>query len=133
MQHDPSFYRHLIGALWLAWALYWLVSAFNTKVTQRREPLGSRLAYVLPLIVAAVLLGWRHLPWGPLLAMRLWPRSFALYWTGVALLAAGLLFAVWARVHLGRNWSGTGAVKEGSGVIRSGPPAPPRPPAHTGL
>ena len=133
MQHDPSFYRHLIGALWLAWALYWLFGAFNTKVTQRREPLGSRLAYVLPLIVAAVLLGWRHLPWGPLLGMRLWPRSFALYWTGVALLAAGLLFAVWARVHLGRNWSGAVTVKEGHELIRTGPYTLTRHPIYSGL
>jgi protein-S-isoprenylcysteine O-methyltransferase Ste14 len=133
MQHDPSFYRHLIAALWLAWALYWLVGAFNTKVTQRRETLGSRLAYVLPLIVAAVLLGWRHLPWGPLLAMRLWPRSLALYWTGVALLTAGLLFAVWARVHLGRNWSGSVTVKEGHELIRTGPYGLTRHPIYSGL
>ena len=65
--------------------------------------------------------------------MRLWPRSFALYWTGVALLAAGLLFAVWARVHLGRNWSGAVTVKEGHELIRTGPYKLTRHPIYSGL
>jgi protein-S-isoprenylcysteine O-methyltransferase Ste14 len=50
-----------------------------------------------------------------------------------ALLAAGLGFAVWARVHLGRNWSGTVSVKEDHELIRSGPYAYVRHPIYTGI
>jgi protein-S-isoprenylcysteine O-methyltransferase Ste14 len=128
----PELYRHIIFALWLAWALYWLVSAFSNKTTVRRQSLASRLAHFLPLIVGGVLIGHRHFPWEWLNA-RLWPRSLMAYWLGVALLAAGLAFAVWARVHLGRNWSGSVTVKEGHELIRTGPYGYVRHPIYTGL
>ena len=128
----PEAYRHIILALWLAWALYWLISALSNTATARRESLASRLSYVLPALVAAVLIGGRHFHWAWLDA-RLWPRSLAAYWIGVALLAAGLAFSVWARVHLGRNWSGLVTVKEGHELIRTGPYAYVRHPIYTGL
>jgi protein-S-isoprenylcysteine O-methyltransferase Ste14 len=124
--------RALITLLWVAWALYWLISAWGVKAVQRRESLGSRLAHVLPLIVAGVLLGWSRMPWA-FLTQRLWPRSWEAYWMGVALLAASIAFAVWARVHLGRNWSGTVTVKQDHELIRSGPYALVRHPIYTGL
>jgi protein-S-isoprenylcysteine O-methyltransferase Ste14 len=128
-----EWHGQLITLLWLAWALYWLVSAFGNKATVRREKLTSRLGYLLPgLVLGGVLLAWRNIPW-PWLAQRVWPRSIEAYWIGVALLAAGILFAVWARVHLGRNWSGTVTVKEGHELIRSGPYGLVRHPIYTGL
>jgi protein-S-isoprenylcysteine O-methyltransferase Ste14 len=130
--HPPSIYRHIISVLWIAWALYWLISAASSKATVRRESLASRLGYVLPLLVGGLLIGWRHLPWEWLNA-RLWPRSLAAYWVGVALLAAGLSFAVWARVYLGRSWSGSVTVKESHELIRTGPYGIVRHPIYTGL
>ena len=55
------------------------------------------------------------------------------YWLGLLMVVAGLAFAVWARVHLGRNWSGTVTVKENHELIRSGPYAIVRHPIYTGL
>jgi protein-S-isoprenylcysteine O-methyltransferase Ste14 len=133
MPHDPLLLRHLIVWVWGAWALYWLVSAIGNKATQRREPLSSRLAYVLPLIVGAVLIAWRGQRWASLLSLRLWPRSLIPYWIGLAVLIAGLGFAVWARVHLGRNWSGAVTVKEGHELIRTGPYGYVRHPIYTGI
>jgi protein-S-isoprenylcysteine O-methyltransferase Ste14 len=52
---------------------------------------------------------------------------------GLALVIAGLLFAIWARVHLGGNWSGTVTIKQGHELIRSGPYAYVRHPIYTGL
>jgi protein-S-isoprenylcysteine O-methyltransferase Ste14 len=132
MQHAPPIYRHVIGLLWFAWAGYWMVSSVRIKAAVRRESTASRLAHVIPLIVGAVLIGWRNLPWGALNA-RLWPHSLTAYWIGLTLLIAGLAFAVWARVHLGRNWSGAVTVKEGHELIRSGPYAYVRHPIYTGL
>jgi protein-S-isoprenylcysteine O-methyltransferase Ste14 len=130
VHHD--FHRHLIAFLWLAWALYWAICALRNKATRRSESIGSRLSYLLPLIVGGVLIAWRDLPL-PGLNLRLWPRPLTVYWIGVAILAAGLVFAVWARVHLGRNWSGSVTVKEGHELIRSGPYATVRHPIYTGL
>jgi len=132
MHHAPAIYRDVIGLLWLAWAVYWLISSVRIKAAVRRESLASRLAHVIPLLVGAVLIGARELPWLPL-TLRLWPHSLTAYWIGLALLVAGLAFACWARVHLGRNWSGSVTVKEGHELIRSGPYAYVRHPIYTGL
>jgi len=132
MPRDPFPHRQLIAVLWLAWFVYWVVSAVGGKATVRRESLGSRLITVVPLLIGGALIGWRaaSLGW---LGTRLWPRSPTAAWIGVALLAAGMAFAVWARMHLGRNWSGLVTVKEGHELIRSGPYAYVRHPIYTGL
>jgi protein-S-isoprenylcysteine O-methyltransferase Ste14 len=52
---------------------------------------------------------------------------------GVALVIIGLAFAVWARAHLGSNWSGTVTIKQDHELIRSGPYAYVRHPIYTGL
>lgn len=122
----------LIFWLWWGWALYWMLSALRNKATQRRESLASRLAHGLPLALGAGLLAWPHPRW-TVLAWRLWPPSPAAYWIGVALVIAGLAFAIWARVRLGGNWSGTVTVKQGHELIRSGPYAYVRHPIYTGL
>jgi protein-S-isoprenylcysteine O-methyltransferase Ste14 len=132
VHHAPAIYRQVIGLLWFAWAVYWMLSSIRIKPAVRREPIASRLAHVIPLAVGVVLIGWRELPWG-VLNLRLWPHSLLAYGIGLALLVAGLAFAVWARVHLGRNWSGSVTVKEGHELIRSGPYAYVRHPIYTGL
>jgi len=67
------------------------------------------------------------------LDLRLWPRSAAPYLIGLVVLVAGLAFSVWARVHLGRNWSGNVTVKEGHELIRTGPYRYVRHPIYTGI
>ena len=120
----------LIGWLWSGWGLYWLLSALRNKATQRRESSASRLAHLLPLALGGALIAW---PAGSALGWRLWPPSLTAYGIGVALVIAGLLFASWARVHLGSNWSGTVTIKQGHELIRSGPYAYVRHPIYTGL
>ena len=122
----------LIFWLWSGWGLYWMLAALRNKATRRREPLASRLAHLLPLVVGAALFAWPARGWSAL-AWRLWPPSLSTVWLGVALVVAGLAFAVWARVHLGGNWSGTVTVKQGHELIRSGPYAYVRHPIYTGL
>jgi len=51
----------------------------------------------------------------------------------VLIVAAGLGFTVWARIHLGRNWSGTVTLKQGHEFVRSGPYRYVRHPIYTGL
>ena len=131
MPHDPLLYRRLILGLWFTWAVYWFASAAGAKATRRRESPGSRLAHLIPLAAGGALLAW-DAPAG-WLAQRLWRGSSLFCGVGVALIAAGLAFAVWARVHLGRNWSGTVTVKKGHELIRSGPYRWVRHPIYTGI
>ena len=83
----------------------------NIKVAARSESAVSRLLHVVPLLLAVALLGPPTLGVPPLDA-RFLPLQTGWFWIGAALTLAGLLFTVWARVHLGRNWSGIVTVKE---------------------
>jgi protein-S-isoprenylcysteine O-methyltransferase Ste14 len=118
--------------MWLAWGVFWVVAAFRTKPTLWRESFGSRASHVILLLAAAVLLTKpQWLP--PVLSERVVPSDIVLPAVGAAIVAAGLGFAVWARVHLGRNWSGIVTVKEGHALIRSGPYQAIRHPIYSGL
>jgi protein-S-isoprenylcysteine O-methyltransferase Ste14 len=127
------FYRELIPALWLAWLIYWRISASGVKAVQRRESPASRAAHIVPLVIGAILLWMRDIPGGGILFERFLPRSYTTYWTGTALLILGLAFSVWARIHLGRNWSGTVTVKQEHELVRGRPYARVRHPIYTGL
>ncbi len=104
----------------------------NVKASARREPLGSRLLHVVPLAVAALLLWVPSVPL-PWLNIRFIPWAEWGFWVGAALAAAGLLFTVWARRHLGRNWSGIVTVKQDHELVVSGPYGYVRHPIYTGL
>lgn len=125
-------YRFLFPAMWLTWALYWWALSRNVKSTARRESVASRLSHIAPLLLAVVLLWPRSFPF-PVLGERFLPPSAWVFWSGAALTLAGLLFTVWARVHLGRNWSGIVTVKEGHELITSGPYSMVRHPIYSGL
>ena len=92
----------LFPALWLAWAVYWVVQSRGNKASRRIESPASRLAHAIPLLIAALLL-WRPTLPGGFLCGRILPATPATFFTGAALTAFGLALSVWARVHLGRN------------------------------
>ena len=126
----------LIGLLWAAWVIYWVVAAADTKMSSRRESRWSRLGHGLPLFVAVLLIAWpgRHPPaWTAWLLQRFLPLSLAGYWIGLALLVIGLGFSIWARTRLGRNWSGTVTVKQDHELVRAGPYRFVRHPIYTGI
>jgi protein-S-isoprenylcysteine O-methyltransferase Ste14 len=125
-------YPALVGILWLAWLAYWIVSARNVKAVSRQETTASRLSYMLPLWAGGLLMAFHSIPL-PWLGARLLPRTLPVYWSGIALLAAGLMFAVWARRSLGGNWSATITIKEGHDLVRAGPYAWVRHPIYSGL
>jgi protein-S-isoprenylcysteine O-methyltransferase Ste14 len=125
-------YRSLFPAMWLSWAIYWFWAARHAKVTERHEPIASRLLHIVPLLVAVWLLWGGRVPIA-LLNERLFPWAPWAFWTGAFVTALGLLFTVWARIHLGRNWSGTVTIKQGHELIETGPYALVRHPIYTGL
>jgi protein-S-isoprenylcysteine O-methyltransferase Ste14 len=128
----PYVYRFLFPALWLTWVVYWWLASRGTKPTERQEPMGSRLLHVLPLLVAVWLLWAASVP-GVVLNERLYPWAPWEFWVAALITVIGLLFTVWARVHLGRNWSGTVTMKHDHEFIASGPYALVRHPIYTGL
>ncbi|MGA2549613.1 MAG: isoprenylcysteine carboxylmethyltransferase family protein [Burkholderiaceae bacterium] len=126
------FYEDAFPVVWSAWCLYWIVSAARAKRTVRRESALSRLGHFGPLFFAAWLLWVVRVPWA-WLEVRLPFPELPAFWVGLALTVAGLLFSVWARIHIGRNWSGSVTVKADHVLVRSGPYAWVRHPIYTGL
>jgi protein-S-isoprenylcysteine O-methyltransferase Ste14 len=63
----------------------------------------------------------------------LWHVGYDGAYTLAGLTLVGILFAWWARIHLGRLWSGTITRKENHHVVDSGPYALVRHPIYTGL
>lgn len=123
---------HVASLLWAAWAAIWAISALRVKRARRRQSLASRLGQIFWLAIAAALCVPTHLP-GRFLETAWLPRTPAILWTGTALTAAGIAFAVWARAVLGRNWSGIVTVKDDHELVRTGPYARIRHPIYSGL
>ncbi len=127
-----SIYNWLFPAMWISWAGYWWVASRGAKPDERREPLASRMLHVVPLLVVFWLLAAKRAP-VPLLGVRVFPWAPWQIWSAALVTFAGMAFSVWARVHLGGNWSGIVTVKRDHELICDGPYAIVRHPIYTGL
>ena len=126
------FFESFFPVVWIVFLLYWQIKAINTKTTQRLEPAASRILRLLIFLIVIVLLATTRIPL-PWLYFQLWPAGLWPFWLGAAVTVAGLLFAVWAREHLGRNWSRSVTIKQGHELIATGPYALVRHPIYTGI
>ncbi len=127
----------IIIACWIIFILFWIISAFGVKHDVHSSP-WRRFAWLRIVIFAVILsLLWKNKSlgsltrhWGLLLAV---PANPALAAIGAGLCVLGTALAIWARVHLGRNWSAAPALKEGHELITSGPYRKVRHPIYTGI
>jgi protein-S-isoprenylcysteine O-methyltransferase Ste14 len=122
----------VLCAFWLLFALYWFVAAFGVKRTAKRQNSAERMLYIVFMAAGFFLLYQENPNWGPL-NHRFVPDKLWVAWLGTALCAAGVLFAIWARRTIGKDWSAEVQIKEGHQLIRSGPYAHIRHPIYTGL
>jgi protein-S-isoprenylcysteine O-methyltransferase Ste14 len=122
--------------LWALWIISWVIAAFwsgKTLAQPERDREFRYRRFTWP--------GWALLLSFPLPGLPLdtnawrpwWTLPLAVEWAMLALVAAGLAFTWWARIHLGRLWSANLTRKEGHRVIDSGPYALVRHPIYTGL
>lgn len=126
------FYESLFPVMWIAFLLYWRIRAAGTKTSQRLEPAASGILRALAFLAVILLLSTTLIPL-PWLYRQLWPPGIWAFWIGAAVTAAGLLFAVWARQHLGSNWSSSVTIKQDHELIITGPYAVVRHPIYTGI
>ena len=122
----------VLCAFWLLFALYWAVAAFGVKKTAKRQNLAERMLYIVFMAAGFFLLYQENPNWGPL-NHRFVPDQPSIAWLGAALCAAGVIFAIWARHTIGKDWSAEVQIKEGHQLIRSGPYARIRHPIYTGI
>lgn len=116
--------------LWLIFGIYWSVAGLNSAPTQSSESRASTffhqfllgVAFLLVVLRVPGLNGW-FLP----------PEDRLVIAIGVVVQAAFLLLAVWARRHLGRNWSAEVRIGEGHELVTSGPYRRLRHPIYTAM
>jgi protein-S-isoprenylcysteine O-methyltransferase Ste14 len=118
-------------ALWITWGISWLLAALWTNRTEARVARADVVRYRVPMIVGTLLMAVPAR--GTEGALRLWHVGWISAWTCVAATALGIAFAWWARLHLGRLWSGLVTRKTDHRVVDSGPYAIVRHPIYTGL
>lgn len=128
----PLLQQYLFPAMWFGYCAYWWAMSSNVKATERHESVSSRVVRLVSICCAVALLWLPSVPL-PFLNERFLPLGAWCFWSGAAVTAGGLLFSVWARRHLGKNWSQAVTVKEGHELITSGPYALVRHPIYTGL
>ncbi len=126
----------LVEYCWLAIGLVWLAALGFTKRVVRRQPSTARLFQFGLAMFGFALVGshWFNRGW---MAVSFLPPTEVAHQIanliGAGLAIIGSLFAIWARVALGGNWSGTPTVKDSHELVVRGPYALSRHPIYTGL
>jgi protein-S-isoprenylcysteine O-methyltransferase Ste14 len=117
--------------IWIGWIVSWLIAALWSARTEKRAATADVWFCRAVLLIGAVLLWYapRHMRQ----EIRLWHVGFGGAYALAAVTLAGILFAWWARIHLGRLWSGTITRKQGHHVVDSGPYGLVRHPIYSGL
>jgi len=125
-------YENLFLATWISYFTYWWLMARDVKSSIRTESSLSRLIRLISIILALLLLWISKFPI-PLLNIRFLPHSYLFFWIGFIVTLGGLLFSVWARKYLGKNWSQAVTIKDDHQLITTGPYSLVRHPIYTGL
>jgi len=129
MHLDANF---IIAVCWTSLGGVWLIGFAFTKRTLRAQPAGGRIIHLVLLVLGFAMIGSPRFSIG-WLGVRFIPRMDAIEIAGLALTAAGCLFAIWARIAIGSNWGGRATVKQGHELVQNGPYAVVRHPIYTGL
>jgi len=121
----------LLALIWLAFLASWVGASFWQGQTKKQVMTLESQRYRLPILVGGIL-------YTPFVAQALgWTPLWVLGNTGIyiaaVLSAAGIAFAWWGRLHLGKFWSNTITHKEDHRVIDTGPYGIVRHPIYTGL
>jgi protein-S-isoprenylcysteine O-methyltransferase Ste14 len=123
--------RAVFPIIWIAWIISWIVAAFWASRAEKRVVTWENFLYGVILLAGAVL--FTHWAARRLHMVMLWHVGYAGAYALALLTLAGLSFTWWARIHLGRLWSGSITRKQGHHVVDTGPYALVRHPIYSGL
>jgi protein-S-isoprenylcysteine O-methyltransferase Ste14 len=121
-----------IGLLWTAWVVSWMIAAVWSHRSVWRESMWGRAQYGAPIWIGAYVLFRQPAILGPLTHL-IYPVSSPFAWLAASVVALGIAWTWWARIHLGKLWSGNIDLKAGHVVVRSGPYRLSRHPIYSGL
>lgn len=125
-----NLYHQVIGISWLAFFAAWgiLAMVFGGSGQHNYSPrsIGIRLLLLVAMFIGFVLSGRIHIQTSGV-------HTTEMAAAGAVLCIAGLVFATWARVVLGRNWGMPMTIHEDPELVTSGPYRYVRHPIYTGL
>jgi protein-S-isoprenylcysteine O-methyltransferase Ste14 len=111
---------------WVAFWIYWLAAATSSK--RGRVPWSRELRIRAMIIVVAIVLVRLGAFRGGDLTTNPWRAGL-----GLVLFVLGLGVAIWARVHIGRNWGSPMSQKDEPELVTSGPYRLVRHPIYSGF
>ncbi len=120
----------VIDAAWYVVVAVWVVFAFRVKRTKERRWRNPVPVFAIAVVIVLVV---RSESPGSHWHRTLWTPNSALSVVATSLVVLGGLFAIWARLTIGRNWSGNVTLKEGHELVVTGPYRLVRHPIYTGL
>jgi protein-S-isoprenylcysteine O-methyltransferase Ste14 len=132
MSGDLHFWFRICGYCWIVFWLYWFVSALKRTQAKRTESVPSRMGQVIPMAVAYILL-FRDYAHYRELGARFIPEHEIVGMVGAIVTVAGIGLAIWARWHLGTNWSAAVSIRADHELIHTGPYRRIRHPIYTGM
>jgi protein-S-isoprenylcysteine O-methyltransferase Ste14 len=116
----------VFAVVWAAFWIYWLVAALSMKRSHVPWARELRIRALL-LVVVIVLIRFGALR-GHGLNTEPWRAG-----VGLVLFGLGLGMAIWARVHIGRNWGTPMSQKDDPELVTSGPYHLVRHPIYSGI
>ena len=119
----------LIRYEWFAWFASWMLAAWWRSRAQARAGIGREGASRIAIIAGALVMFASE----RFVRVLAWPVSVPLAWALDAVALVGFLFTWWARLTLGRLWSGNVTRKADHHIVDTGPYALVRHPIYTGL
>lgn len=130
----PALNNIVLGS-WIVFAFYWIVSAANVKkdTDTRWWRQGRFFSFGRLVIVVSLALVFPHVIRKIFSSSAVSSQDMLLRAFGTGLAVFGIGFAIWARRHLGKNWSSHPAVKEGHELVTTGPYRFIRHPIYTGM
>jgi protein-S-isoprenylcysteine O-methyltransferase Ste14 len=119
---------YVIYSLWIVFWLAWLVAGLSAK-----RAAESRVGQFLGLRIAIFVIVYLIIRFAFLKGHHAIVSSPMLQAIGMVLFLMGLGLAVWARVHLGRNWGTPMSEKVDAELVTTGPYRYIRNPIYSGL
>ena len=119
----------------MAWLIYWLLSGLKAKKSKRQHNWWIDIG--LRVVIFAVIIIILRTPALYNFLVNSHSESFYSNPTindlGIFIALLGLVFSIWARISLGKNWGMPGTVREKPDLVTTGPYAYVRHPIYTGV
>jgi protein-S-isoprenylcysteine O-methyltransferase Ste14 len=130
-----------VNILWAAWYLTWIAAVVFSARTKAQMRTGGPVWHRIAASIGVACLFFPARSGRPVSGLefvgpatqKLWQEPAWAAWSLFGLVVTAFGFCWWARLHLGRLWSGFVTLKEGHRVVESGPYGLVRHPIYSGV